>query len=183
VSKIDYAKVSKFLSFVLRHEPETIKLTLDANGWVSVEELIQKSRSQIELTPELIKQVVNTNDKKRFAFSSDQQFIRANQGHSIPVDLQLSPKEPPEILYHGTATRFLNSIQQEGLKPGQRRHVHLSSDLKTAYAVGKRYGKPVVLKLATGAMYQQGFDFFLSDNGVWLTTYIPTEFINHLHSK
>ena len=174
--KNDYEKVSKFLSFVLRHKPEAINLTLDPNGWASVAELIQKSQPKFELTTELIKQVVITNEKKRFSFSDDENFIRANQGHSIDVDLKLSPKEPPEILYHGTATRFLDSIKQQGLKAGQRQHVHLSSNLETANAVGKRYGRPVILEVAAGTMYQKGHEFFLSANGVWLTEYVPNKF-------
>ena len=176
----DFTKVSKFLSFVLRHKPETINLTLDEQGWASVAELIGKAQPQIALTPELIKQAVITNDKKRFSLSDDEQFIRANQGHSINVDLQLKPITPPECLYHGTATRFLESIEQEGLKPQQRQHVHLSSNIKTATAVGKRYGKPVILEVAAGAMYQQGFEFFLSNNDVWLTDSIPTNFLSVL---
>lgn len=173
----DSTKVSKFLSYVLRHKPDAIKLKLDENGWASVTELIEKAQSQIELTPELIKQIVITNDKKRFSLSDDEQFIRANQGHSIQIDLKLEPKEPPPVLYHGTATRFLDSIKQEGLKPGQRHHVHLSSDIQTATAVGKRYGKPVILEVAASAMHQQGVEFFLSENNVWLTDHVPSDFL------
>ena len=169
----DFTKASKFLSFVLRHKPEAINLTLDEHGWASVTELIEKAKPQITLTSILIKQVVITNDKKRFSLSGDEQFIRANQGHSIQVDLKLSPKEPPTMLYHGTASRFLDSIKQEGLKPGQRHHVHLSSDIETATTVGK----PVILGVAAGAMHQQGFEFFLSSNGVWLTAHVPANFL------
>ena len=170
-------KVSKFLSFVLRHKPEAINLILDNEGWASIAELIEKAKPQITLTPKLIKQVVLKNDKKRFALSGDGQCIRANQGHSIQVNLQLSPVKPPALLYHGTATRFLESIKQGGLKSKQRHHVHLSSNFKTAIAVGKRYGKPVVLEVASGKMYQQGFQFFLSNNAVWLTEHVPADFI------
>ena len=170
-------KVSKFLSFVLRHKPEAINLTLDDAGWASIAELIEKAKPQITLTPRLIKQVVLKNDKKRFALSDDGRCIRANQGHSIQVNLQLSPVKPPALLYHGTAIQFLESIKQEGLKSKQRYHVHLSSDFKTAIDVGKRYGKPVVLEVASGKKYQQGFQFFLSNNGVWLTKYVPADFI------
>lgn len=173
----DVTKISKFLSFVLRHKPEAINLTLDEHGWASVVELIEKAQPQITITPELIKQVVITNDKKRFSLSDDEQFIRANQGHSVQVDLKLSPKKPPEILYHGTATRFLNPIKQEGLKPGQRHHVHLSPDIETAITVGKRYGTPVILEVAAGAMHQQGFEFLLSGNGVWLIAHVPANFL------
>ena len=149
-------KVSKFLSFVLRHKPEVINLTLDNEGWASIAELIEKAKPQITLTPKLIKKVVLENDKKRFALSDDERCIRANQGHSIQVNLQLSPVKPPALLYHGTARRFLEPIKQKGLKSKQRHYVHLSSDFKTAIAVGKRYGKPVVLEVASEEMYQRG---------------------------
>ena len=173
----DFTKISKFLSFVLRHKPEAIHLTLDEQGWASVAELIEKAQPQITLTPELIKQVVADNDKQRFSLSDDEQLIRANQGHSINVDLQLTPKQPPDVLYHGTASRFLESIMAEGLKPGQRQYVHLSGDTETATQVGQRYGKPVVLVIDAKAMYQQDMEFFQAENGVWLTDLVPSEFI------
>lgn len=171
----DFTKVSKFLSFVLRHKPKAINLTLDDQGWASVDDLIEKAKPQITLTPTLIRQVVIDNDKKRFSLSDDNQYIRANQGHSVKVDLKLIPEKPPAVLYHGTATRFLDSIKREGLKPGKRHHVHLSSDIETATAVGKRYGKPAILEIPAGAMHQQGFKFFLSENKVWLTEYVPAD--------
>ncbi len=170
-------KTSKFLSFVLRHKPEAIGLTLDSQGWASIPKLIEKSASECTLTNNLIKQVVTTNDKQRFLLSADGQRIRANQGHSIKVDLNLQPQEPPPLLYHGTATRFLNSIKQEGLKPGQRHHVHLSTDVATAMAVGQRYGKPVILQVASGEMFQAGYEFFLSENWIWLTEHVPPQFL------
>lgn len=171
-------KVSKFLSFVLRHKPDAINLKLDAQGWTEISDLIDKASSEIPLTVELITQVVDTNDKQRFSLSEDSQRIRANQGHSIKIDLDLTPNTPPPILYHGTATRFLSSILEEGLHSGQRHHVHLSTDIETATAVGKRYGKPVVLQVASGDMHQQGFSFYLSKNGVWLTKSVPTKFLS-----
>lgn len=178
-SKQELNKASKFLSFVLRHKPESIQLMLDDQGWANISELIDKAKPQIDFSTQLIQQIVANNDKKRFALSNDGLHIRANQGHSIKVDLQLTAKEPPAVLYHGTATRFLESIQKEGLKAGQRHHVHLSTDIDTATAVGKRYGKPVILKVDAGAMHQQGHEFFLSENGVWLTEHVPSSFINH----
>lgn len=178
MSKNNLTKVSKFLSLVLRHKPDAIGLTLNAEGWASISELISKSQPQMPLTKELIEQVVTTSDKQRFKLSDDGLMIRANQGHSIKVDLKLSPKEPPAILYHGTASRFMDSINQEGLKPGQRHHVHLSTDIATATAVGKRYGKVVILEINAEAMNKQGYKFFLSDNNVWLTEKVPPEFIN-----
>lgn len=174
-------QASKFLSYVLRHKPEAINLQLDAHGWANLNELISKCNSSSEckgLDHELIQEIVRTNDKKRFCLSEDGQFIRANQGHSIHVDLGLKPIKPPEILYHGTATRFLESILKEGLKPQARQHVHLSTEIETAVAVAQRYGKPVILRVEAGRMFEQGFTFFLSDNGVWLTESVPTAFIN-----
>jgi len=171
-------KTSKFLSFVLRHKPEAIGLTLDSQGWASISELIEKSASEITLTNSLIKQVVTTNEKQRFSLSEDKQRIRANQGHSVKIDLNLTPKEPPTALYHGTATRFLCSIMKEGLQPGERHHVHLSTDIKTATSVGQRYGKPIVLRVASGKMYLKGYEFFLSENGVWLTELVKPQFIS-----
>lgn len=173
-------KTSKFLSFVLRHKPDAINLVLDDNGWANIEELISKANDSGEisgLNRELLQEVVDTSDKKRFIISEDGQSIRANQGHSIKVDLQLKEVTPPEFLFHGTATRFLDSIKQEGLKPQQRQHVHLSTDIETATAVGQRYGKPVILKIKALLMHEQGFKFYLSENGVWLTEYIPTNYL------
>jgi putative RNA 2'-phosphotransferase len=168
------------LSFVLRHKPDAISLQLDAQGWVEISDLIEKASSEMPLTPELIKQVVATNDKQRFSLSEDCRRIRANQGHSIKVDLDLAPKTPPPVLYHGTTTRFLSSILEKGLLPGQRHHVHLSTDIETAAAVGQRHGKPVVLQVASGEMHQQGFTFLLSKNGVWLTKSVPNNFLSAL---
>jgi putative RNA 2'-phosphotransferase len=171
-------KTSKFLSLVLRHKPEAIGLGLDANGWADVEELIRLANQQgTRLTRPLLEQVVKENDKQRFAFSADGQRIRANQGHSIKVDLALAPATPPAQLYHGTATRFLDSIWATGLHSSNRQHVHLSSDLTTATKVGARHGQPVVLVVQAAAMVAAGHEFYLSDNGVWLTEKVPVEFI------
>ena len=175
-------QTSKFLSFVLRHKPEAIGLTLDSNGWAVIDELITKANTtepSTELDHELILNVVKTSDKKRFAISEDGQHIRANQGHSIDVNLGLKPSQPPDILYHGTATRFLDSILKEGLKPKERQHVHLSTNIETAMEVGTRYGKPVILKIDAHTMVEQGHQFYLSENGVWLTNYIPTKALTY----
>lgn len=179
MSKKQRNEISKFLSYVLRHEPHSIGIQLDSNGWANIDELIQgaKKNGRI-LDRDSIQEVVESNEKKRFSISDDGQRIRAVQGHSIStVSLQHVEKEPPKFLYHGTATRFMNSINEKGLIPGSRHHVHLSQDEQTAIEVGKRYGKPVALKIEALRMHQQGFKFFQADNGVWLADYIPMNFI------
>jgi putative RNA 2'-phosphotransferase len=171
-------KISKFLSLVLRHQPEKIGLSLDESGWTSVERLIEASRKHgVEFTLEELHNVVANNDKKRFSLSEDGLLIRANQGHSIEVELGYDPITPPEILYHGTAERFLNSIKQQGLVKGKRHHVHLSADTDTAVKVGQRHGKPVILTVKAGSMEQAGFVFYLSANGVWLTEHVPVQYL------
>lgn len=169
---------SKFLSYVLRHQPDAIGLTLDGEGWAELSELIRLANADGRtLTLELIKEVVATNDKKRFAFSDDGSRIRASQGHSVAIELGLTPVAPPNVLYHGTATRFLDSIKQKGLIAGSRRHVHLSAELATAVDVGRRHGKPAVLTVRSAEMHGSGNEFFLSDNGVWLTASVPVEYL------
>lgn len=176
--KNDLVKTSKFLSLVLRHQPEAIGLTLDANGWAEVDELLDKAQQAgTRLSRELLERVVSENDKKRFAFSEDGNRIRASQGHSVEVDLALPPTEPPELLYHGTAQRSVESIQMSGLHSASRQHVHLSPDTQTAIKVGSRHGKPVVLVIRAGEMWRGGHPFYLSANGVWLTATVPVEFI------
>jgi putative RNA 2'-phosphotransferase len=169
---------SKFLSLVLRHDPGAIGITLDAEGWTPVDELLAAAtRAGHCITRELLEGVVVTNDKHRFAFSSDGRRIRANQGHSVEVDLKLAPVEPPELLYHGTVERFLDSIRQNGLVRGQRQYVHLSADRETAAGVGQRRGRPVILTIESAQMRRVGHAFYLSENHVWLTHSVPPEFI------
>lgn len=169
---------SKFLSLVLRHRPDLIGLTLDSEGWTSIEDLLARAAqhgtpiSRIELDD-----IVATSDKKRFAISDDGLRIRANQGHSIDVDLKLAPLTPPDLLYHGTVDKFIDSIRCKGLIKGQRHHVHLSADLATAELVGQRRGKPVILTVLAGEMAKTGMAFFRSENGVWLTDHVPPAYI------
>ncbi len=173
-----HIKTSKFLSYVLRHKPEAIGLEIDRAGWAEVDQLISRANQAGQtLTLELLKEVVENNDKKRFAFSEDLSKIRAVQGHSRPVDLALEPVPPPDTLYHGTATRFFNSIMEVGLSPKSRQYVHLSAAEETARMVGQRHGKPVVLRVAAAAMQQDGHKFYLTDNGVWLTESVPPEYL------
>jgi len=173
-------EVSKFLSFVLRHEPQAIGLTLDVEGWGSVNALLAGAAQQGQaLTRELIEQVVVTSDKKRFELSDGGQRIRAVQGHSTrSVERNFEAKTPPDRLFHGTAERFLEAIRREGLKPGSRHHVHLSADPETARSVGQRYGVPVVLTIDAARMHAQGFAFHQAENGVWLTSAVPAAFIS-----
>lgn len=170
--------VSKFLSLVLRHSPETIGLKLDENGWADVEELIAKcSKNGNSLNAELLDYVVENNDKKRFAFNEDKTKIRASQGHSISVELNMKEAEPSEFLYHGTVGKFMESIKLEGLQKMSRQHVHLSKDKETAIKVGSRRGAPQILTVRSGAMYRDGFKFYLSENNVWLTAEVPAKYI------
>ena len=165
-----YDQLSIFLSLVLRHRPEEGHVTLDEHGWADVEELLTGIRStgrKIDIG--VLEEIVATDKKQRYSFSQDKKLIRANQGHSIPVDVELQQKEPPEFLYHGTTEAFLEAINAEGLKPMGRLYVHLSKDMETAVKVGKRHGKPVVLKIHSGEMHRDGQLFYLSENGVWLT--------------
>jgi putative RNA 2'-phosphotransferase len=171
-------KTSKFLSLVLRHQPELIGLTLDSAGWVPVSDLLRGCQTHGHpLTLTELREVVASSDKQRFSFSEDEEMIRANQGHSVPVELGYISAIPPEILYHGTVEKFLPSIREEGLNKGSRHHVHLSPDEETAQKVGSRRGKAVILKVESGRMHQQGHEFFLSANGVWLTEYVPPDFL------
>lgn len=171
-------KTSKFLSLVLRHNPSLIGIDLDKNGWVDVEELLEKLKSKnIFLTFDELKEIVESNSKKRFALSIDSKKIRANQGHSISVELDYKEQVPPNFLYHGTSEKNIDSIFMNGISKMNRHHVHLSLDITTAYQVGKRHGKPIILKINSGDMKKAGFSFFLSDNNVWLTDFIPIEFI------
>ncbi|PMX04038.1 RNA 2'-phosphotransferase [Pseudomonas sp. FW215-R2] len=173
-------ETSKFLSFVLRHEPQAIGLTLDSEGWADIDALINgAARDGRTLDRTLIENVVASSDKKRFSISPDGQSIRAVQGHSTKsVELQFEEKQPPETLYHGTATRFMDSINEQGLIPGSRHHVHLSQETATASAVGQRYGTVVILQVAARQMQEQGFKFYQAENGVWLTERVPAEFLS-----
>lgn len=150
---------------------------MDDEGWVDIGELIIKSKPRLELSREFIVQIVKQNNKQRFALSEDGERIRANQGHSIDVDVGLAPSSPPETLFHGTAIRFVASIKDQGLTKRRRQHVHLSPDRDTAIAVGKRHGEPTVLEINAGAMHRAGSVFYLSANGVWLVDAVPVQFI------
>lgn len=179
MNETDKKRIGKFLSLVLRHSPQTIGIELDEQGWANVKELIEKCKKhRYHFSMEDLIEIVETNDKKRYSFNEKRNRIRANQGHSIDINLELSPVEPPEYLYHGTATRFLPSIREKGILKGNRQRVHLSSDKDTAENVGSRHGKPAILTIMSGEMYENGILFYCSDNGVWLTDYIDTKYIS-----
>jgi len=171
-------QISKFLSLVLRHKPEEIGLTLEDGGWIPVEALLEACNAHGKrFTLAELRETVETNDKKRFAFDETKTKIRASQGHSVDAKIEFEEKLPPSVLYHGTAERNLDLILSEGLKKMSRHYVHLSSDTETARRVGERYGKPVILLINTPKMLDNGFKFYVSANGVWLTDAVPPEFL------
>lgn len=174
----DSVSASRFLSLILRHRPDLIGLSLDGAGWADIAELIRLSQTHRPLTRPLIEAAVASSDKQRFAISNDGLRIRANQGHSIEVDLALERVAPPARLYHGTATRFVEAIRREGLLRRDRHHVHLSADIDTARRVGARHGKPVVLTILATEMAAAGHAFRRSANGVWLADAVPADFID-----
>ncbi|MFC4158014.1 RNA 2'-phosphotransferase [Chitinimonas lacunae] len=172
-------KYSRFLSMVLRHKPETIGLTLDAEGWADVDMLLAgAARSGRIISLPLLKQIVADNDKKRFSFSDDFRRIRAVQGHSVEVELGYPPAEPPPELYHGTIGDAVGQVFKDGLKPMSRQQVHLSADLDTARKVGARRGRPVILRVDSAAAAQAGILFYRSDNGVWLVDHMPAQYLS-----
>lgn len=172
-------KAGKFISLILRHQPEAVGITLDEHGWADVNALINgiNQTGRYRLDRAMLEEIVRDNNKQRYSFSEDGTKIRANQGHSVPVDVELPEAAPPEVLYHGTAERFAEAIRAEGLKPMGRLYVHLSKDKETALSVGKRHGKPHIFIVKAGEMARQGHTFWLSANGVWLAKAVPAEFL------
>lgn len=165
---------------ILRHKPGVIGITLDEHGWANVSELVEGVNKVHPLDMETLEEIVRTNEKQRFSFNEDKTKIRANQGHTIPVDVELDEKEPPEVLYHGTGEKYVESIDCTGLVPRQRLYVHLSTDKEMAAKVGQRHGKPVVYRVNSGQMAKEGFIFYLSVNGVWLTKAVPVQYLEKL---
>lgn len=171
-------RASKFLSLVLRHDPGKIGIALDANGWTDVAALLERLAAHGHpLTRAELSELVATSDKQRFALSPDGERIRANQGHSVEVELDLPPLSPPDQLFHGTVAELLASIRASGLIKGARHHVHLSADVETAHRVGARRGKPVVLTVKAAEMAAASHAFYRSANGVWLTDHVPPSFL------
>ena len=177
---MDYTETSIYISLILRHKPQVIGITLDEHGWANVDELIEGVSKTYPLTKESLEQIVAEDKKQRYSFNEDKTLIRANQGHSIPVDVELPETEPPEILYHGTAEKFEADIDRMGLIPKSRLYVHLSGDIDTAINVGKRHGKPVIYEVSSGKMHRDGIVFYRSVNGVWLTKSVPVEYLKKI---
>lgn len=173
-------ELSKFLSLILRHKPSAANIELDEHGWANVEELIagiNQVDSNNDIDMEKLEEIVRTDNKQRYSFSEDKTLIRANQGHSIPVDVELEEVAPPEYLWHGTATKYMESIDKEGLVPKSRLYVHLSGDVETATKVGKRHGKLLMYKILSGKMKEDGYKFYRSVNGIWLTKEVPAKYL------
>ena len=176
-----YEKESKFLALILRHKPEAAGISLDKHGWAGVNKLIEGMKNKYpDFAYSTLLRIVLTDDKQRYSFNEDRTKIRANQGHSIQVDVELKETVPPDILYHGTAMKSFAKIMSEGIKSMQRLHVHLSEDENKAVETGKRHGEPVILIVNAKKMYEAGFKFYLSENNVWLTDLVPKEFIGNL---
>ncbi len=174
-------KLSKYLCLILRHKPEIIGIELDKNGWADVTELLEKMNQSGEMIDlHKLNEVVKTDNKNRFSFNETSDKIRANQGHSITIDLGYTAQKPPEFLYHGTAGRCAESVLKNGIEKKKRHHVHLSTDEETALKVGQRHGNPVVFMVSSGQMYVDGALFYLSDNGIWLTDFVPVKYLSLL---
>ena len=174
-------EISRFISLILRHKPETVGITLDKHGWADVDELIRGVSRTHPLTEDLLEEIVRNDEKQRYSFNDDHTKIRANQGHSVKVDVEPEELMPPEYLFHGTGEKYASSIERSGLVPKSRLFVHLSSDLQSAGTVGSRHGKPVVYLVSSGIMAKHGHRFFRSVNGVWMTESVPPEYLKRMN--
>ena len=178
--KQDNKETSKYISLILRHKPEVIGITLDEHGWANVDELIEGVSRTHKLDMAILEQIVAEDEKQRYSFNEDKTLIRANQGHSIPVDVELPERKPPAILYHGTGEKYVPYIDQDGLIPKSRLYVHLTDKYDTAVTVGKRHGRPVVYEIDSAKMVEDGYVFYLSVNGVWLTKRVPVMYLKKI---
>lgn len=174
---MSHTDLSRYMSLILRHKPDVIGITLDEHGWANVDDLIKGIAVNNEFNMDILEEIVTTDDKQRYSFNHEKTLIRANQGHSIPVDLELEETEPLVFLWHGTAQKYMDSILENGLIPKSRLYVHLSDNVGTALKVGKRHGSPVVLRILSENMYDDGYKFYLSKNGVWLTKKVPRKYV------
>lgn len=181
---MSYTNLSKYISLILRHKPEEIGITLDNHGWANVDQLIKGINKNYYIDLQILEEIVETDNKQRYSFNSDKTKIRANQGHSVNVDVELEEVEPPALLYHGTSSKNIDSINKQGIKAQSRLYVHLSADEKTAFNVGRRHGSPAVIVIRSKMMYKNGIKFFKSANGVYLTKYVsPKYFERFIFSK
>ena len=169
--------ISKYIAFILRHKPEEINIVLDEHGWADVHDLVEGINNKVPFNMKLLEHIVEADEKQRYSFNENKTLIRANQGHSVPVDVELKEFVPPDILYHGTGEKYVPSIDVMGLIPKSRLYVHLSDNIETAIKVGKRHGKPVVYMVDCKKMYALGYHFYKSTNGVWLTKSVPNQFL------
>lgn len=176
----NHTSTSRFISLILRHKPEVIGITLDEHGWASVEDLIAGVNRTRSLDMAGLEEIVRTDEKQRYAFNDDKTKIRVNQGHSVPVDVELEAVTPPEILYHGTGEKYVESIEAQGLIPKTRLYVHLSGDYETALKVGSRHGRPRIYQVHSGRMAAEGYTFYRSVNGVWLTKAVPLKYLTQM---
>ncbi len=174
---------SKYISLILRHKPEVVGITLDEHGWANVDELIAGINQTRPLTMETLEQIVREDEKQRYSFNEDKTLIRANQGHSIPVDVELEQVTPPEILYHGTGEKSVALIDVQGLLPMSRLYVHLSGNSDAARKVGQRHGRPVIYRVLSGKMCEDGISFYRSVNGVWLTKVVPVQYLEKMSTR
>lgn len=177
---MDLSAASRFLSLILRHKPEVIGISLDEHGWAEVDEVVAGIRKTREFDRDMLEEIVRTDQKQRYSFNGDRTLIRANQGHSIPVDVELETAKPPEFLWHGTGEKYLASIEKNGLIPKSRLYVHISSDIDTARKVGQRHGKAVIFRVFAGKMQEDGYTFYCSKNGVWLTKEVPVRYLEKM---
>lgn len=177
---MDHTATSRYIALILRHKPEVIGITLDEHGWAHVDELIEGVGRTHPIDMEMLEEIVRTDDKQRYAFNDDKTLIRANQGHSVEVEVELKEAVPPCILYHGTAEKFVSSINHSGLISKTRLYVHLSQTSETALTVGARHGKPVIFEVDAARMHADGYRFYLSANGVWLTKSVPIKYLKML---
>lgn len=176
-------ELSKFISLILRHKPEVIGISLDEHGWADVDELIEGINKSYLIDRTKLEKIVSEDEKKRYSFSEDGKLIRANQGHSIQVDVELEKKNPPDVLWHGTGKKYVDSINERGLIPKSRLYVHLSAEYDTAVNVGKRHGEPVVYKINARRMVEEGYNFYQSVNGVWLISSVPEKYLEKVTKR
>ena len=177
MNKKEQENLSKYIALILRHKPEVIGITLDEHGWANVKDLINGINKTQHFTMGMLEKIVEEDSKQRYSFNREKTLIRANQGHSIPVDVELRECKPPDILFHGTGIKYCKSIDRDGLNPKSRLYVHLSEDIDTATNVGSRHGDPIIYKVKAKEMYDAGYKFYLSVNGVWLTKEVPIMYL------